>query len=187
MTCCSSRSSSIIASAGGAVVILFAGIHMASQEPSASPDAGRQVEQDQPVQGGQMPDLIGGLRETPGVDAGRFMSGKQSIIAWFEDRDAVVRWYESDMHRGVMKSLAGGLPAEEPLRHVEDDSGPIMVIATLTMADRPHFESMPDLPISQISIELYKPLPGGAFLGERLAPESFEVPYMRDYTPDDVE
>lgn len=146
--------------------------------------------QDAPPQGGPaggMPDLVGGLRATEGcfgVENGQMMSGKQSIFAWFENKQAVVRWYRGEMHQGVMEMIAPGLtPDYGPLEHVADDEGPILVIATLTMSDEPHFESMPNLPISQISIELYKPLPGGAYLGARLAPDAVEVDNMRNYTP----
>lgn len=137
--------------------------------------------------GGGMPDLPAGLRNSPGclgVETGMMASGKQSIFAWFKDKESVSKWYYSEMHLGAMKALAPGLdPDHEPMEMVADDEGPILVIATLTMAQKPHFEAMPEMPISQISIELYKPLPGGAQLGGRLAPEKFKVKNMRDYTP----
>lgn len=146
--------------------------------------------QDAPPQhgpGGGMPDLAGGIAATEGclgVESGKMQSGKQSIFAWFENKQAVVRWYRSGMHQGVMNMMAPGLtPDYGPLEHVADDEGPILVIATITMSDKPAFESMPNMPISQISIELYKPLPGGAYLGARLAPETVEVEKMRNYTP----
>jgi len=70
----------------------------------------------------------------------------------------------------------------EPLKGVPDDSGPIMAIASLTMADKPYFAGI-SLPISQISIELYQPITGGIFLGSRFAPAGLKVPDMRDLTP----
>lgn len=36
------------------------------------------------------------------------------------------------------------------------------------------------LPISGISIELHRPLPGGAYFSSRFAPEGVRVPHMRD-------
>ena len=42
------------------------------------------------------------------------------------------------------------------------------------------FSKESTLPISQISIELYKPVTGGIFLGSRFAPESLKVPNMID-------
>ena len=149
--------------------------------------AGAAPKQDAPPQQGGMPDLPAGILATPGclgVETGRMASGKQTIFAWFDNKKSVKKWYYSRMHQGVMESLAPGLnPDSEPLHYVSDDEGPILVIATLTMADRPHFKSMPNLPISQISIELYKPLPGGVHVGGRLAPESVKVDHMLDYSP----
>jgi hypothetical protein len=46
------------------------------------------------------------------------------------------------------------------------------------MADSAHF-AMTSMPISQIAIELYKPLPGGLFLGGRFAPDGVKVDGMR--------
>lgn len=165
-----------------AVASMGIGMRAATPMQDAPPPRGEQ-------QG--MPDLVQGLKDTPGcigVEAGRMASGKQSIFAWFENKAAVLRWYYSDMHMGVMDSLTTGMEpdaGQKPLAKVDDDEGPILVIATLTMAERPHFKSMPNLPISQISIELYAPLPGGAFLGGRLAPDKVEVDGMRDFTPKD--
>lgn len=112
-----------------------------------------------------------------GVDSGEWDSGKQTIIAWFEDKDAVVSWYDSDMHMQMIESFTDDDGTHEPLEFVRNDSGPIMVMATLTYAEEPHFEGL-TLPVSQISVELFAPLPGGAHLGGRLAPPAFKVPHM---------
>ncbi|MHC4992752.1 MAG: hypothetical protein ACYTGC_17410 [Planctomycetota bacterium] len=132
--------------------------------------------------------LIEGLRATPGclgVDAGNFMSGKNAIMAWFEDKDAVVRWYHSAAHQQAMRAAFGEeeVDAHEhaPLRHVES-GGPIMVIASITFTDEPRLEGVA-MPISQIAIELYTPLPGGAHMNGRLAPATFRVKHMKEYTP----
>jgi hypothetical protein len=98
------------------------------------------------------------------------------IFAWFEDKKAVMRWYNSEMHRQVM-SLAGPPdPSHTPLAGIAEDSGPILAIASLTMSNQPPKDS--PLPVSQIAIELYQPLPGGVFV-----PNSVKVPGMRDFTP----
>ena len=126
-----------------------------------------------------------GLINTPGclgVESGQFRSGKQTIIAWFKDKKSVSDWYYSDTHMDFL-DRAPGSEEHRPLRHIPDDVGQIMVIASLTPSDRPHFEGF-DMPISQISIELFKPLPGGAYLGSRLSPDSFEVPHMHSLMPD---
>ena len=65
-----------------------------------------------------------------------------------------------------------------------DDIGPIMAIAAITFSDEAEFEAT-QLPISQISIELYAPITGGVYLGGRFAPESFAVEGMRDLTAED--
>ena len=136
---------------------------------------------------GGMPDLIGGLQQVEGclgVDAARTGDGKQLVFAWFEDKAAVLRWYYGETHMGIIDLVAGddGLAATKPLEHVSDDAGPIMVIASITMAEKPAFQGF-DMPISQIAIELYEALPGGAFLGSRFAPAEVKVEHMKDLTP----
>lgn len=130
--------------------------------------------------------LMAGLKQTEGclgIDAGQWQSGKRTIIAWFEDKAAVQRWYYSNAHKGAMKAFAPDAENDtRPLGHVPNDTGPIMVLATLTMSDKPPAEGI-NMPVSQISIELFKPLPGGAYIGGRLAPETFKVPHMRNLTP----
>ena len=71
---------------------LYQADHVAAQAP-AGPPAG-------------WPDLVSGLKETPGclgVETARTQSGKNVIFAWFENREAVSQWYRSDMHRDVMR------------------------------------------------------------------------------------
>ncbi len=122
--------------------------------------------------------LISGLEQSPGclgVDAGRFQSGKMAIVAWFENKEAVLAWYNSPIHRRMAGSMTGGAQPGEALAHVTDEETPIMVIASMTPATDPAATS----PFSQLAIELYAPLPGGAYVNSRLAPDSFEVPHMR--------
>lgn len=131
------------------------------------------------------PDLVAGLKATPGclgVETARTTSGKQVIFAWFEDKQAVLRWYNSDMHQGVVKKFFPGRGYRPPLEAVPDDSGPLMAIASITLVDKAHFEAT-SLPISQIAIELYQPVTGGIFLGGRFAPDSLKLKGMRDVTP----
>ena len=143
-----------------------------------------QQQQPQRPQAG-FPDLVSGLKAVPGclgVEATRTASGKNVIFAWFEDKQAVLRWYQSDMHQHAMRMLIGDQKPDLPLQGVPDDIGPILAIASITFADKPQFEGV-SMPVSQISIELYKPLTGGIFLGSRFAPSSLKVPGMKDYTP----
>ena len=128
--------------------------------------------------------LIEGLRETEGclgVDMGRMMSGKNTIIAWFENKAAVKEWYYGLSHEQLLDDF---ISADEPLDHeplafIEDETTPIMVIVSMTFAEKGEIESI-KLPISQIAVELFAPLPGGLHLGGRLSPESFAVPHMLD-------
>lgn len=161
----------------GAVVVAIGSVSLALAQnrggppAGASPDMGRQ--------------LIEGLKATPGclgVDAGQMMSGKNTIFAWFENKAAVKRWYYSDVHQSMIQGLSDGTD-RRPMEHVKDEKTPILVTATITFSDKPHFKEV-ELPVSLIAIELYAPLPGGAYLGGRLAPDTFEVPHMRGYTPE---
>ncbi len=127
-----------------------------------------------------IPDLVSGLKAVEGVlgvETAQTPSGKQVIFAWFEDMAAAVRWYYSEMHRGVQDAFFPDRPPHVPLENVPDDVGPIMAIASITMADSAHFAET-SLPISQIAIELYKPLPGGLSFGGRFAPEGVKVDGM---------
>ncbi len=139
--------------------------------------------------GGGLPDLVGGLKQVDGclgVETARTRSGKNVIFAWFENKKAVTRWYYAEMHQSVMDVF--DTPDEEygqPLAHVADDAGPIMVVASITMAEEPSFDGV-QLPISQIAIELYEALPGGAFLAGRFAPDAARVPHMRNLAPADT-
>jgi hypothetical protein len=139
--------------------------------------------------GPDLPDLVAALKASPGclgVDTAATTSGKQVIFAWFEDKKAVLKWYYGDVHKQVMKELTPGITNPNPLKHVAEDSGPIMVLASVTLAKEGKFKQV-KLPITQIAIELYQPLPGGAFLGGRFAPASVKVPHLRDYTPKEKE
>ncbi len=150
---------------------LYQAGHVAAQAP-AGPPAG-------------WPDLVSGLKETPGclgVETARTQSGKNVIFAWFEDREALSRWYRSDMHRDAMRKYFPNSERRPPLETIPDDSGPLMVVASITFSDKPQFESA-NLAISQIAIEVYKPMTGGVYLGSRFAPDALKVPGSPAYVP----
>ena len=65
------------------------------------------------------------------------------------------------------------------MKDVPDDGGPVLAIASITMADKAPGD-VTTLPISQIAIELYRPLPGGIALGGRFAPAAIKVPGLRE-------
>jgi hypothetical protein len=126
----------------------------------------------------KLPDLVGALRATPGVlgvDAGQMASRKQVIFAWFENKQAVLNWFYSDAHQAYMRAITPGAGGgRKPLADIADNSGPILAIASLTMSDKPQVDGV-QMPISQIAIELYAPLPGGLASGGRFAPDAVKV------------
>jgi len=160
---------------GGVLVlaaVIFAPALLAGQQPAKAPQG--------PPAG--MPDLIGGLKATPGclgVEVARTGSGKQVIFAWFENKKAVLAWYYSDTHRAAQKMFAPGSPERTPLALVGDDDQPILAIASLTPSNAPPSAAMP-MPVSQIAIELYRPLPGGLAAGGRFAPSTLKVQGLID-------
>ncbi len=125
--------------------------------------------------------LIEGLLQTPGclgADAAQFKSGKNAIFAWFKDKAAAEAWYYSPMHKSLMKSV-GATVVPKPMEHIEEGTGPILIIAAITPSAEQKVPGFP-APISQISIELFAPLPGGAYVNGRLSPDAFEVPHMKN-------
>jgi heme-degrading monooxygenase HmoA len=124
--------------------------------------------------------LVEGLKSVDGclgVDLARTQSGKSMIFAWFKDAESARAWYNHPTH-GRMLEMAGSDPAQgKPLEHVKDGT-PVMVIASMTPAPAPQIEGLP-IPISQISIELFTPLPGGASINGRLSPEGFPVEHHK--------
>lgn len=106
------------------------------------------------------------------------MSGKQVIFAWFENKDAVLKWYYSDAHQALMAQFGSARRPTGPLADVPNDGRPVLAIASITLTG-PVPTSPADLKsVPQIAIELYAPLPGGLALGGRFAPSSVHVPGM---------
>ncbi|MBI4513985.1 MAG: alpha/beta fold hydrolase [Gemmatimonadetes bacterium] len=64
------------------------------------------------------------------------------------------------MHRGAQSRFFPNRPPHTPLAHIPDDTGPILAIASLTPAESAQLGATTSLPVSQIAIELYTPLPG---------------------------
>ena len=125
------------------------------------------------------PDLVGALKAIPGVlgvETARTATGKQVIFAWFENKQAVLTWYNSDVHRALMNGFAGGARRPDgPLAGVKDDSGPVLAIASLTMDAAAAQAGDLKSATRQIAIELYTPLPGGIAAGGRFAPSTVNV------------
>jgi len=198
------RTRSLVGSAAGAAlgILVLAGLSSVIGQPDDPPSAPKKPAEQasaekapkKPVEAApaateQKPalaNLIPALKATPGcldVETARTSSGKNVIFAWFENRRAVMKWYYSDAHQEVMKSFFPDVEPRKPLQEVPGDSGPIMVIASITMAKQSQFKDTTQAPIAQIAIELYQPLSGGAALGGRFAPAAVKVPHLRDYTP----
>jgi antibiotic biosynthesis monooxygenase len=129
------------------------------------------------------PNVIAAVRATPGclgVETGQTSSGRRVIFAWFESKQALVGWYRSDVHQRAMKAV---FPKQnfdrEPLPDLAEDSGPILAIVSVKLADGPKPDGSA-IPISSIGIELYGPLPGGVAVGGRFAPEAVKVRGLRE-------
>ena len=127
----------------------------------------------------QQGDPFPGLREALnqvdgmlGIVAARTDDGKNVLFVWFENKAAVLRWYNSPYHRAMQDRFFPDRPARVPMEHIPDDAGPIVAIASVTIN--------PDMspPFQQIAIELYTPLHGGLALGGTFTPETVTIPYM---------
>ncbi|MBM4016307.1 MAG: hypothetical protein FJ293_15265 [Planctomycetes bacterium] len=162
--------------------------------PQGGPPAGRGG----PPGGDEGNVLVNGLKATKGclgVETAMTASRKSVIFAWFEDKKAAMRWYESDVHQTFMLGMAEGAAAaggeygdaeaaaaeeREPMAGVPDGV-PFLCIATITPATKQAIPGFP-MPISQVSIELYTPLPGGLSLNGKFAPAELKVPGMVEET-----
>ncbi|MDA7979187.1 MAG: hypothetical protein MPJ50_10525 [Pirellulales bacterium] len=104
-----------------------------------------------------------------GVEQATTQSGKSVIFAWFKDKAATMRWYESEYHQTMMYRFFPNQEFGKAMEGIADDSGPIMAIASVTPATS---QKVGQLPISQIAIELYGPLKGGLAIGGAFAPNA---------------
>lgn len=175
---CSGRSSLVCSTFIASAIVIGAAAYVARSaepEPAAAP-------QHAPAQR-EAPDLgamlVGGLQATPGclgVDTAKFSSGKNTIFAWFENREAVLNWYYSEPHKAAMGMFfPGGKSDRKPLEGIpEEYTGPILAIAAITFAG-PEEQQKTGRPFSQISIELYAPLKGGLAINGTLAPAAMRV------------
>jgi hypothetical protein len=129
-----------------------------------------------------LPDFMDALQATPGflgAEKAQTASGKLVIFAWFENKKAVLAWYYSETHQHLANQFFPDRKARTPLANIPDDGQPIMAIATITPSDTAKVDRT-SLPVSQIAIELYKPLPGGIAIGGRFAPAALVVPGLID-------
>jgi len=162
----------LFAAVVAAPLAITASYVFAQGAPQGGPPAGRGAPPDMGKE------LVEGLKATKGclgVETALTSSRKSVIFAWFEDKAATLRWYESDLHQTLLMGMNSGGGGEErvPMAKVPDHV-PVMCIATITPSQKPMIPGFP-APISQVSIELYTPLPGGLALNGRFAPESLKV------------
>ena len=127
--------------------------------------------------------VINAARAHPGclgVETGQTSSGKRIIFAWFENKKALVAWYHSDVHQKAMKTAFPNQRFDrEPLPDTPENSGPILAIVSLKVADTPRSDAT-SMQIASIGIELYTPLPGGVAVGGRFAPDAVKVRGLRE-------
>jgi len=114
-----------------------------------------------------------------GIETGQTSGGKQVIFAWFENKEALVSWYKSDVHKRAMRiAFPKRTFDREPLPDLPANSGQILAIVSLKRRDTPPSEG--GSPAATIGIELYTPLPGGVAVGGRFAPKAVRVPGLRE-------
>lgn len=126
-------------------------------------------------------DFVAGLKATPGVlgvELAQTMTGKNVIFAWFENKQAVLKWYYSDTHQALMAQFGSRRRPQGPLADVPDDGKPILAVASVTLTGPPPTSAADLKSVPQIAIELYAPLPGGLAVGGRFAPSTVKVPGM---------
>lgn len=103
--------------------------------------------------------------------------GTNTIIAWFENKEAVEKWYYSATHARFMRMMGTHPTDSKPMAHVEDENIPVMVMASITFGGEQVIPG--SIPASQISIELYTPLDAGASINGRLMPESIQLEHFK--------
>jgi hypothetical protein len=149
--------------------------------------AARADEKSKPAQAprGSNLDIVAALKKVPGcigVETAQATGGKRLVFAWFENKRAVLKWYYSDAHQQAMHSAFPDYDIRKPMQGIDENAGPILAIASITYAAKSHFKETA-MPISQIAIELYQPLPGGVSLGGTFSPAALKVPGHRVVTP----
>ena len=120
--------------------------------------------------------MIEAIKTTPGclgVNTGNLSEGREAIFAFFENKEAALRWYNHPMHQQLRAMMGPGVAPEGyvPLKDVPDGV-PVLAVAAISYAGEP---AMPgsQIPFSSISIELYTPASGGLRINGGFAPEKF--------------
>lgn len=116
--------------------------------------------------------IFDALRSIPGclgVELAHSESGRHSILAWFEDKDALVRWYYSSFHKNLQRTYFPEETPGEPLAHVPYPGGPIVATASFTLTHEMDPAS-PMLSLQEITVDLFSPLSADTLLGTALDP-----------------
>jgi quinol monooxygenase YgiN len=127
--------------------------------------------------------LLANLKATPGclgVETAKTDSGKHMIFAFFENKKAVLAWYNSPTHQKLLTMLNPNRSKKHiPMKGVPDDV-PLMAVASITPSDKPEPGKMP---FSQIAIEIYTPMTRGLNIGGGFAPEAFRKLHKQEAKP----
>lgn len=122
--------------------------------------------------GARMVDAIRNTEGCLGVRTGEISGGLNTIFAFFEDREAALRWYHHPMHRGLRGMMGGETPEGfVPLGDVPAGV-PVLAVAAISF-DGPPADPESRIPFSTISIELYTPVNGGLRINGGFAPDKF--------------
>ena len=121
--------------------------------------------------------LIAKLKESPGclgVESGKMQSGKLVIFAFFENKKAVLAWYESPFHQKLIGMVKPYQDQKHiPLKEVPDNV-PLMAVASISFDGKPAKASA-KIPFSQIAIEVYTSMTPGLSIGGGFAPDAFRT------------
>ena len=81
-----------------------------------------------------------------------------------------------------MNMVGSDVDTKKPMAHVKDENIPVMVMASITLAEKGVLPG--PMPVSQISIELYTPLDAGASINGRLMPEEIKLKHFNSISVD---
>lgn len=107
--------------------------------------------------------------------------GTQVSFVWFKDREAVINWCKDQKHMRTAETILNlanpDLKMREPMAAAKNEEGPFLVIMTLKRNEN---GGAGGFPLEQLSMEIYKPVNGGMFIGDRFAPKELNVDGMRE-------
>lgn len=127
-----------------------------------------------------------------GVHTARTHDGVELIMSWFENRDAVLRWFHHPYHRQLLRE-AGRTEDNIAAEYFGNHFGPILVIASVAYNDASGslegsmFEDPDGRRPTRFSVEYYTPVDGGAFFVTPFAPPraASMIHGLRDVYDDD--